>query len=158
MAGRLGFNQITCGRAADLFVAGEQDGDWQRRGDAGARELTDRLERQVIAALHVKDSGAPGAVALPPEGQAAQGPDRVNSVKVAHHQNAGHGRRGMWKSGVDAGPEAHATGYSLGARASNDQVARRDVHHPVDRGWVIGRAFALNPEAQALQHCVRVEG
>ena len=158
VAGGLGFDQVAGGRAADFLVAGEQHGDRQPGAQAGALQLADRFQRQVVAALHVQDARPPGAVALAPERQFRQRADRVHGVEVAHHQDARHIRRGVREGGADAIAEAHAAGDPLDPGAGQDQGARGDVHHAVDRGGIEGRAFALDPLAQPGEHGVGIEG
>ena len=90
-------------------------------------------------------------------GSLVQRADRMHGVEMPHHQDARHVRRGMRKGRAYAVAEAHAPGDALDTRAGDHQFARGDVHHAVHRRRVVGRAFALDPRAQPVQHRIGVE-
>src|SRR6516164_569756 len=75
-------------RRADFLVRREQYGDRQRGGEGGARQLANGFEGEVIAALHVEDTGAKALVALAPPSQLLNRADRVNRVEMACYQDA----------------------------------------------------------------------
>src|SRR5262249_46624642 len=85
---------------ADLLAGGEQHGDRQWRGESGARQLPDRFERQIAAALHVVDARSPALVAVATERQLLQRADRMNSIEMPRDENAGLALFRMRKTGT----------------------------------------------------------
>ena len=158
MARRLCLDQVAGRGTADLLIAGQQHGDRQLRRHVGAGKLPDRLQRHVVAALHVLDAGPPGTRALAPERQFRQRADGMHGIEVPHHQDARHVRRGVRKRGAHAIAEPHPPGNTFDARPGDHQFARRNVHHAVHRRSVVGRAFALDPNAQAVEYGIGIEG
>src|SRR6187200_2959173 len=66
VAGGLGLDDVAGRWRAYLFVRREQYRDRQRRCERGARQLPDRLQAEVVAALHVENARAVAFVALAP--------------------------------------------------------------------------------------------
>ena len=123
----------------------------------GARQLPDRFQRQVIAALHVEDAGAEAFVALAPPLQFFQRADGMHGIEMSRDQNAGLALFGMRKAGADAAAKTLPAGDALDRGAHDRHVARGDIEHAVDGGGVPGRAFAFHPGAQSLQHGLGIE-
>ena len=120
-------------------------------------ELAHGLDAQVVAALHVVDAGAVAAPAVAPPGEGPERADGVDRIHVPHDQDAGLARLGVGKAGAQAIAEAHAAGDALHRRAHDGELARRKVHHAVDRAGVPGRALAFDPRAQAVEHGIGIE-
>lgn len=64
----------------------------------------------------------------------------------------------MGKAGAHAVAEAHAARDLLDERPGQNQVPADKIHHAIDRGSIPGRAFALHPWTQPVQHGLRFEG
>src|SRR5205085_5366265 len=137
---------------ADFLVRREQHRDRQRRRKGGARQLPDRFKRQVTAALHVVDAGAEAFVALAAERQLFQRADRVNRIEMTGDQDSRFALFGVRKAGADATGKTLAAGDTFDGGAHDRHVARGDIQHAFDRTRIEGRAFALDPATQALQH------
>ena len=124
----------------------------------GARQLPDRFQRQVVAALHVEDAGAVALVALAPPRQLFQRADRMHGVEMAGDQDAGLALLRMREARADAAGETLPAGDAFDRRTHDRHVARGEIEHALDRGGVPGRAFAFDPGAQTLQHRFGIEG
>ncbi len=158
VAGCLSLDQVPGGGAADFLVAGEKEGHGEAGRDAGAKELAHGVEGDEVAAFHVADAGAPGAIALLAEGKFGEGANRVDRVEMAEHQDAGIALARVGEAGADAAGEAHAAGDRFDLGSGNCEVAGGEVQHAADGGGVPGGAFALDPGAEAGEHRVRVKG
>ncbi len=143
---------------ADFLVGREQHGDRQRRRERGPRQLPDRFQRQVIAALHVEDSGPEALVAVAPPLQFFQGTDRMHGIEMSCDQDAGLARFGMRKARADAAGKTLPAGDALDGRTHDRHVAGGDVEHALHGGRIPGRAFAFHPAAQSLQHGLGIKG
>jgi hypothetical protein len=144
-------------RRADFLVRGEQHRDWQRRRERRAGELPDRLQREVVAALHVEDAGAETFVALAPPLQFFQRADGMDGIEMPGDQDSGLALFRMWKTRAYASAKALAAGDALDRRSHDRHVARGDVEHAVHGAGIPGRAFAFHPAAQPLQHGLGIE-
>ena len=142
---------------SDFLVRREQYRDRQRRRDRGARQLPDRFQRQVIAALHVEDAGSEAFIAVAAPRQFFQGADRVNGIEVARDQNARLALLRMRKTRADATAEPLPPGDPFDRSTHYSHFARREIEHAVHGINVPGRAFAFHPGAQALQHGLGIE-
>ena len=123
-----------------------------------ARQLPDRFQRQVIAALHVEDAGPEAFVAVAPPLQFFQGADGMHGVEMSRDQDAGLALLGMRKARADAAAETLPAGDALDRRTHDRHVAGGDVEHALDGGRIPGRAFAFDPAAQTLQHGLGIKG
>ena len=158
VAGGFGFDDVARGGRADFLVRREQHSDWQRGGESGARQLPDRFQRQVIAALHVEDARAEALVALAPPGQLFQRADGMNCIEMSRDKNSGLALLGMRKPRPDATAKALSARDALDRRTHDSHFARGEVEHAVDRACIPGRAFAFHPAAQPLKHGFGVKG
>ena len=122
------------------------------------RQLADRFKRQVAAALHVVDAGAEAFVALAPERQLFQGADRVDRIEMTGDQDSRFALFGMRKAGADAAAKTLAAGDAFDGGTHDRHVPRGDIQHAFDRTCIEGRAFALDPATQALQHRFGIKG
>ncbi len=122
-------------------------------------DLAHRLDRQHRAALHVLDARAVAFVALAPDRQFRQRADRMHRVEMRQHQDARRRIPGrMREARAHAVAQAHAARDAVDPRAQQRQVARREVHHPVHRRRVEGRALAGRPAHQPGEDLLGVEG
>src|SRR5690242_13602729 len=110
VAGSLRLDEVARRWRADLLVRREQHGDRQAGRDAGTRELPDRLQGEIIAALHVENAGAVASVALAPPFELFDGADGMHGVEMARDQDAGLTLRRMRKTRTDAAAEALPAG------------------------------------------------
>src|ERR1700686_1748706 len=74
----LGLDDVARRGRADFLVRREQYRDRQRRREGGARQLPDRFQREVVAALHVEDAGAETFIAFAPPLEFFQRADGVH--------------------------------------------------------------------------------
>ena len=141
LAQRLLFDHLAAGRAADLLVRNELEGDGQLRFQAEPAQKLQRMESHAHAALHVVDAGAIDAVALDRDGKVAS--DRIRAmdgIEMAEHQDAAFG------AAVRSGePRRDDVAEPVAAAARDGKAEARGfgggkVHHPVDPGLVEGRA------------------
>ncbi|OIQ64204.1 hypothetical protein GALL_542460 [mine drainage metagenome] len=153
-----GLDDVARRRCTDFLVRREQHGDRQRRRKGCARQLPDRFQREVVAALHVEDSGPETFVAFAPPLQFFQRAHRMYRVEMAGDQNAGLTLLGMRKPRADATAKTLPSGDPLDRGAHDRHVARGEIKHAIHRACVPGRAFALHPAAQASQHGLGIEG
>ena len=123
--------------------------------DPRRRELPDRLERQVVAALHVEDARAPGPLSVAAD---RERPPWVHRVHVAEDQDAGPLGRRMRQAPGQAVAEVEAPGQPRELGAHGVELVRRKVHHRVDRRRVMRRTLDGHPAEKPLEHPLRVEG
>ena len=154
----LGLDDVAGRGSADFLVRREQNRDWQRRGESSARQLPDRFQRQVVAALHIEDARSEAFVALAPPGQLFQRANRVNRIEMPGDQNSGLALLRMRKPRSDAAAKTLPPGDAFYRRTHDGHVARGDVEHAIHRARIPGRAFAFHPAAQALQHGLGIKG
>src|SRR6185295_11195281 len=81
-----------------------------------------------------------------------------DGIEVSRDQDAGFALFGMREAGADAAGKALAAGDALDGRTHDRHVARGEVEHALDRALVPGRAFALHPATQPLQHGLGIKG
>ncbi len=159
VARRLGLDDVARGRTADLLVARQQEGHRQLRRHAGGEDMAHRLHADDRAALHVEDPGAVALVAFPPDRQLRERADGMHRIQMRHDADARRGIPGrMREARAHAVAKAHAARDAVDPRAHQRQVARGQVHHPVHRGRVEGRALAGRPAHQPREDLLRVEG
>ena len=145
-------------RSSDLLIRREQDGDRQRRREGSARQLPDRFQRKVVAALHVEDARPEAFIAVAPPSELLNRADGVNGVEVAGDQDSGLALFRMRKSGANAAGKA-ATPRNAFDRGTHDRhFARGEIEHRFHRICIPGRAFAFHPASQPLQHGFGIKG
>ncbi len=81
----------------------------------------------------------------------------MHGVEMAEHQDARLALPGMREAGADAAGKALPAGDVLDAGAHDRHLARGEIEHALDRRRIPGRALALDPAAQALQHGLGIE-
>ena len=158
MAFRFRLDEGAGAGAADLFVAGQQDGDGQGCGQGGCGEGADCLQRHDRAAFHIPDARPPAAAFGLAPGQVAQGADGVNRIEMRHDEDAGRIGGGMGEAGADAVAETHAAGDTLDTGAGGGEFPGGEIHHAVDGSLVPGRAFAKDPGFEGGENMRTVEG
>lgn len=82
----------------------------------------------------------------------------MDGVHVAQNQDAGLPRLLVRKSAPHAIAVPHVTGNTLYACAHDGQIACGQIHHPVNGIPLECGTFLLDPDAQALDHVLQVEG
>ncbi len=157
MARGLRLDQRACRRRADLLVRREEDRHRQGCLDPRRQQLPQRVDVDVIAALHVHQTRSVTEVALAPKRQHAKRAHGMHGVEMAQQQDAALSASRMGHRRSHAVPKAHAPWDTLDPAAHGRQLVLRQIHHPVDGGGVEGRALGLDPRAKALDHLVRVE-
>src|SRR5690606_20378926 len=99
--------------AADLLVTGEQYRDRQRGRDRSALQLAHRLQRKIVAALHVEHARPVAALALLPPGEAVDRAQRMHRVEMAEDQDTRLARSIVGKDAFHAIAEAHMARNAL---------------------------------------------
>ena len=145
------------GRAADFLVRREHVGHRQLRA-LRPRDLAERLERQIRAALHVEQARPVQPVAVAAERQrAAQGADRMHGVDVREDHDPRPLPGGLVAHDQVVG-EPVAAGHALDRDRQVGDVGVHQVDHAVDGGGVAGRALGLDPALDAGDHGRDING
>ena len=79
----------------------------------GARQLPDRFQRQVVAALHVEDAGAEAFVALAAPRQFLQRADGMDGIEMSRDQDSRLALLRMRKARADAAAKTLPSGDAL---------------------------------------------
>ena len=145
------------GRAADLLVRREQERDRQLRG-LRARDLPERFEREIRAALHVEQAGPVELVAVAAERERpGKRADRMHGVDVRHDQDAGAAPRRLVAHDQIV-REPVSPRHALDRHGQVRDIGLHHVDHAVDGGLAAGRAFGFDPALDAGDHGAEVDG
>ena len=149
---------VLAGSVAPDFLLGHiEEGNRQRGGPARAHEVPQGMEGDVGTALHVVDAGSVDDVAVARHRtQALESAHRMHGVRVREDQDAGT-RVGLGAPRDQDVPVAVAAGNALDAGSDAAQILLHPVHHPVDRGGIVGRRLDVHPTRGFRQDLVGVE-
>ena len=148
------------GRAADLLLGNEQEGDRQLGLLALAHQVAQRVVGDVAAGLHVVDAGPEDAVALAPDLQVLlDHADGMHGIEMGQHQDAlavaaAQLRRRLALQDVAEAVDARR---ALELQPEVAELALDVVDDLVDRLAVVARALDRHPFDDAGQHFVGID-
>ena len=148
------------GRAADLLLGNEQEGDRQPGLLALAHQVAQRVVGDVAARLHVVDAGPEDAVAFAADLQVLlDHADGMHGIEMGQHQDAlavalAHLRRRLALQDV---AEAVAAGNALELQPEVAELALDMVDDLVDRLAVVARALDRHPFDDAVEHLLGID-
>ena len=155
-----GLDARTRGRAADLLLGDEQEGDRQPGLLALADQVAQRVVGDVAARLHVVDAGPEDAVALLADLQVLlDHADGMHGIEMRQHQDAlalalAHLRR---RPAFQDVAEAVDPGRALELQAEIAELALDLVDHDIDRLGVVTGALDRHPFDDAVEHFLGVD-
>ena len=120
--------------------------------------MPDRFQAEVVAALHVEDSGPEALLPSRRHFNFSSVPIGMHGIEVSGDQDAGFAGPRMRKAGADTAGKTLPAGDVFDRAPHDRHVAGGEVEHALDRGRIEGRAFAFHPAAQSLQHGLGFEG
>ena len=125
-------DQVMRCRAADLFVAVDQQGDGTRRHDAALGQHAHRVVAEICPGLHVVDAGTVDPVAIDPDRPFRERADIPDGIDMAHDERgrATLPRRVVAQHQMIA--EAVAAGNALDVDRKPRDIVGRRAQQPAD--------------------------